>query len=101
MKNKWLKISLLLVTIGFVLLVVYWTVYLPKLTAYQHAILAWGTGANHSVPPPSPLLFGLDASTWIIINTLGIASSLLLFLGFGYIVLYLITKVLKSLGYPR
>ena len=101
MKNKWLKISLLLITIGFVLLVVYWTVYLPKLNAYQHAILAWGTGGNHSVPPPSPLTFGLDGSTWIIINILGIASSLLLFLGLGYIVVYLIIKVLKSLGYPR
>ena len=98
MKNKWLKISILLIMIGFVLVAVYWTVYLPKLTAYQHAILTWGTGANHSAPPPSPLTFGLDASTWIIINTLGIASSLLLFLGFGYIALYLIIKVLKSLG---
>ena len=102
MTNKWLKkISILLIAIGIVLMAVYWTVYLPKLTAYQNAIIAWGESANHSAPPPSPQIFGLNATTQIISNLLGAVSSILLFLGFGYLALYLIIRVLRSLGYLR
>ena len=98
MTNKWLKISSLLIFIGIVLVVVYWSVYLPKLAAYQQAINVWSTSGNHSIPPPSPQSFGLDGTTWIISSILRTVSGLLLFLGFGYFALYLIIRILRSLG---
>jgi hypothetical protein len=99
-KNRLVKTSILLIVIGILLSIVILTIYVPKYAAFRNATLAWDKNPNGSTPP-TPETFGLDMTTIYIFTILSYAANTLLLIGWAYLVIYLITKILARFKYQK
>jgi hypothetical protein len=97
MKDKLLKLSVLMIITGFILYAINLVVYIPRLAAFRDAVLEHLT--NSTIPVPQ--MFGLDATSMYISYALGFIASILLFIGGAYLVLFLLEKILTRLGYLK
>ena len=90
----WLIQSLILLIVGIVLLVVLYGFFVPKITAYTNAALAWSQNPTGNMPVPQA--FGLDVSSMLVSGILGVAGAVLVFLGAVFLVILFIIKIVTS-----
>ncbi len=98
MRNKLFFVALGLLALGITFYIVDLAVFIPRISAFQHASLDWAH--NHtSTQPPNPADFGVGTNTFIISTLLAYASGASLLLGAAYLVILLIAKIIRQLGY--
>ena len=98
MRGRWLKIALVLVVLAIVFYLINLVVYVPRVSAFHDATVSWAEEHNKGAPP-NPMAYGIDSTSIIIMGVLGLASSVMLLIGGSYMVIWLIERIARQLGY--
>lgn len=100
MKNRWLSAAIFLIILGIVFYLVNLASFVPRFLAFRDATLAWNQ-ANNSTAMPNPADFGWDYSSSIVSAFLSSASGVLLLIGGAYLLIQLMARIIRQLGYIK
>jgi hypothetical protein len=100
MKNRWLFVAIFLSVLGIIFYLVNLVVFIPRFSAFRDATIAWAQAHNNTVMP-NPADFGWDYSSAVVSVFLSYASWVLLLVGGGYLLIQLIARIIRQLGYMK
>jgi len=96
--KKW-KIASLLIMVGLTVYIINLTVFLPRWFAFVEAMKSWNYLSNSSMP--SPITYGWDSTSLIVSTVLGNVAGILILIGVVYLVLVLVIRIGRQLGYAK